>query len=633
MKILLVDNFWCRRVGSGLQVDISPHLGLMSLAAVLEAGGHEAAILDPKLLFRAGRFASAGADFRQAWADACEHSGADIVGFTAYGRTLPPVLDVARELRRRRPQLPILLGGPHATIMATPLMAAFDCLTAVVRHEAEPIIVALVESIGAGRPLTEIPNLVYREDGRIVETRRDPMLVDMDTLPYPALHLYPEAELRRIEMSLEAGRGCPFACTFCSTANFFQRRYRLKSNARLIDEMERARARYGVNVFNLNHDLFGLKKSSLREFCRLVEGRGFVWKCSMRSDTLDPSLLDELERAGCRDIYFGIETGSARLQAVVKKRLDLALTRETVAKVIAQGLQCTVSFITGFPDETEDDQDATLDLIGEFLAAGAPQLRAQLHTLSPEPGSELGDAAEGLRFDGVGPEADDIHDRDLIAAHPDIFSVFHHFPTALPRWRVVTASFLVMTLAPQMGIPFLNHLLSQHFDGRLSQFFHRLFPAPPDAPLQDHDAIVDALWSALERLVGELSADAPWLPDMLSLSKLLSSIRDAHVDAGASAGTEPGTPPVWLLHLSHPMSSLGAKTGLFGDRDELALPFTRSARTGGDGYWYLVHAAADGAINAHTLAETEARSLAREALAAPLKAASDFERSPYVRVA
>lgn len=633
MKVLLVDNFWCRRTGRGFRVDISPHLGLMSLAAMLESAGHEAEILDPKLLFRDGGFDSGGETFRRAWADACLASDADVVGFTAYGRTLPPVLRVAELLRARRPDLPILLGGPHATIMAPQLVAAFDSLTAVVRYEAEPIVVPLVEALRSGASLENIPNLVYREHGRVVETRREPIAVDMDALPEPALHLYPEAELRRTEMSLEAGRGCPFACTFCSTANFFQRRYRLKSNERLIDEMERARARYGVNVFNLNHDLFGLKKKSLREFCALAEGRGFLWKCSMRSDTLDSALLGELRRAGCRDIYFGIETGSPRLQAIVKKRLDLDATRATVLKVVEEGLQCTVSFITGFPEETEADQDATLDMIGDFLAAGAPRLRAQLHALSPEPGSKLGDAAHDLRFDGIGPEADPLYDRALIAAHPDIFSVFHHFPTLLPRWRVVMASFFVLSLAPQLGIPFLNHLVAHHFDGRLSRLFGRLFPVPPVEALQDHDAIVAALWVAVERLIGELSADAPWLADMLNLSRLMISIQETQEQdiEAYDAGGDPALAPAWLLRLSHPMSSLGARTGLFGGADE------RAPGRGGN-YWYLVRAGADGVISAHTLAETEARSLAGETLDAPPRSGREpaghaFGKYPYVRVA
>ena len=317
MKVLLVDNFWCRRVGPGFRVDISPHLGLMSLAAMLEAAGHEARILDPKLLFRVGGFDGGDEPFRRAWAEACLASGADVVGFTAYGRTLPPVLRVAELLRERRPDLPILLGGPHATIMAPHLVAAFESLTVVVRYEAEPIVVPLVEALGSGASLAHIPNLVYRENGRVVETRREPIMVDLDELPELALHLYPDSELRRTEMSLEAGRGCPFACTFCSTANFFQRRYRLKSNERLLDEMERARARYGVNVFNLNHDLFGLKKKSLREFCALAEGRGFLWKCSMRSDTLDPGLLGELRSAGCRVLVSEIDPICA-LQAAME---------------------------------------------------------------------------------------------------------------------------------------------------------------------------------------------------------------------------------------------------------------------------------------------------------------------------
>jgi radical SAM superfamily enzyme YgiQ (UPF0313 family) len=526
MKIVFVDNFYFMRAGERIHVEISPHLGLMTLAAILESAGHEVEIFDPKLLFEEGRWSIPDDAFFDAWAERVTASGAQIVGFTALGRTLTYAVSAARRVRERLPQAKLLVGGPHPTIVGEQMMHAFPCFDVVVRYEAESIIIDLVERLRLNKPLDLVPNLVFRRaDGGIAVTPRVVQLPDMDSLPAPALHLYPEERLKKIEMSLEAGRGCPFACTFCSTATFFQRRYRLRSNDKLIADMEAVRARYGVNVFNLNHDLFGLKKSSLREFCAQVTGLGFEWKCSMRSDTLDAEMLPMMTAAGCRDLYFGIESGSARMQKVIKKHLDLDATWHTLKAVIDAGLTCTASFITGFPEEAEEDLDATLDYLGKVMALAPAAITVQLHVLSPEPGSELTTREHQIDFDGLGPELDDLMDREMVAAHPEVLSVFYHFRTVLPRWRIVMASAFVTYLLPELGVPLTTHISRQLFGGSLARLFREIVPHDP-GPIADYAHIVELLWAGAEAMARRHQATCSYLPGLVQLSRLLAITKD-----------------------------------------------------------------------------------------------------------
>ena len=451
MKIVFVDNFFYLRDANRVAVTVSPHLGLMSLAAILETAGHEVDILDPKLIFSEGPWDVPGPGFYQAWADAILALSPDIVGFTALGRTLPHALGAAAAVKARLPGLPIVIGGPHATILGPALLDAFNCLDVIVRFEAESIVQEVVEAVHARRDLSSIRNVVFRKRGSIVSTVIDARLPDLDQLPFPAYHLYPPEQLIGKELALEAGRGCPFSCTFCSTATFFHRRYRLKSNNRLIDEMERLRGQVGTQVFDLNHDLFGLNKKALREFCSRVSGRGLKWKCSMRPDTIDLTLIGELVRAGCISIYFGVETGSPRMQSIIGKRLDIDEATRNIGAAIDAGLVCTASFITGFPEETAEDLDATLDLIGRLAALSPDRLLLQLHVLSPEPGSDLVERKREIHFDGIGPEMDDFVDGAMIARHPAIFSVFYHFNSLLPRSRILYCSAFVTFLMPELG--------------------------------------------------------------------------------------------------------------------------------------------------------------------------------------
>jgi len=89
VSVLLVDNFWVNQFSEGYKTDISPHLGLMSLATVLREEGHEVRILDPKILYLEGAYKSPSDKFYDVCADACLAHGCDVIGFTAYGRTLP----------------------------------------------------------------------------------------------------------------------------------------------------------------------------------------------------------------------------------------------------------------------------------------------------------------------------------------------------------------------------------------------------------------------------------------------------------------------------------------------------------------------------------------------------------------
>jgi radical SAM superfamily enzyme YgiQ (UPF0313 family) len=587
-RVVLVDNFFSQRVGDRTPVPIVPHLGLMSLAAVLEGSGHNVEILDPKILFVGGRWATPDGRFLRAVAENLLDRAADVIGFTAYGRSLPFAVKVARELKAIGVAAPILLGGPHPTILGPMILESFTCFDVVVRYEAERVILPLVEALRAGSDLGSIPNLVIRRDGQVVATPLEIEPPEMDDLPRPSLHLYPIEALRLADLAIEAGRGCPFACTFCSTATFFRRRYRLKSNLQMVEEMEAIRRTYGVASFDLNHDLFGLVRRSVLEFCALVEGRGFSWRCSMRPDTVDGPLIEALALAGCSHLYFGIETGSPRLQGVIKKRLDLAETRRTLRLVHDAGIAFTASFITGFPEETETDQDETLDMIGELLALSPDRVKLQLHVLSPEPGSALADRA-GYRvtFDGIGPEADELLDDELIRDHPEIFSVFHHFESVVPRWRSLLASIFVMRLIPELGLPATAHLTHVAFEGRLSRLFLAVTGAGPH-PRQDFEASRALLHRGVDDVLASLPAHLAYLRDLVRLSRALQWLDDPPADARLPSGSlGDGGSRAWevvvVARFDHDVTAL-ARDIL---RDPTRVPTGRAAAT--SEYWCLLY--------------------------------------------
>jgi len=468
VKLLLVDNLVMPEEGSLALLDVHPHLGLLSLAAVAQAEGHSVNIYDPKRLIRWGTLPYDATLYERVARDVLAQQP-DAVGFTTLGCSFLFALNVAALLKRREPELPILLGGPHATMLHEQILERFAQFDVIVRHEAEEIFPTVLANLEQ-RQFDDIPGISWRgsRSQGLRYTQGRPKVENLDSLPLLPYELYPVADLGLDLLRIEAGRGCPFMCTFCSTASFFQRSFRLKSAARLVLELDRLHERYRYIDYKLDHDMFTVNRRKVLEFCEAVKGRGYRWRASARVDCVDEELLRKMAGAGCVGLYFGIETGSVRMQKIAKKRLDLGLVEPMLRYAQDLGIQTTASFITGYPEETEQDQDDTLDLLGRcFRPACAPQL----HLLAPEPGTpmfeQLGDR---LEYDGyASPYNAHLaapHDQRHVLAHPDIFPTYYYYPAQMPRWKYVLAAETVDVLR-RIG-PIVFGYALRFYGGRLS---------------------------------------------------------------------------------------------------------------------------------------------------------------------
>jgi radical SAM superfamily enzyme YgiQ (UPF0313 family) len=469
MKLAFVDNLLFEDAQGIRRYVLQPHLGLISLIAVIERAGHEGILVDPKVDVSQGKCQLDARLYKYIAGQILEQKP-DVVGLTSLGCNFICTAKVAGYLRQSQPDLPILLGGPHASVLASEVLAQFPQFDVIVRNEAERKILPLIEAV-RHRDFRNIPGLTYRVDGNILTNPGDDLVENVDLLPFPAYHRYPVKELNLRSLRVDAGRGCPFQCTFCSTASFFGRKYRIKSAARLVEELDYLSRTYGITDFALTHDLFTVSRRKVLEFCEAVKTRAYTWKCSARMDCVDAELLTEMKSAGCRSIYFGIEAGTKRMQEISKKRLDLGLYEPTLDCTRRLGLATTVSFITGYPEESIEDQQATLDLIGKtFKREGVP-LNIQLHLLTPEPGTELLHKYQNdIAYDGHISDFNfpslESDDGQVIESHPSVFINHHFFPSQLPRDRHIFVTTVYQSLY-SLGIPFLRHIL-QFYEGRFS---------------------------------------------------------------------------------------------------------------------------------------------------------------------
>lgn len=414
-------------------------LGILSLAAVLEDGGRPPALLDLNQLYyewlRGGADVRGQADFCSSAAERLAAQNADVWGFSTICSSYPLTLRIVNVLKRLRPDITVVLGGPQASVVDVATLGAFPAVDFVVRGEAESTFPWLLEQLVHGGDPGEVPGITYRRDGRVTRNANAPPIADLDALPFPAFHLYPRVDQCRY-LPLELGRGCPFACSFCSTNDFFRRNFRLKSPARMLADMTRVNTTYGIDNFDLVHDMFTVDRRKVMAFCRAIldSGDRFFWGCSARTDCIDEELIRLMHRAGCRGIFFGIESGSPTLQKVIKKRLDLDESRRMIACSTGRGIKTAVSLITGFPEETMADYRDTVDFFMDSLRLdhADPQL-CLLAPLAETPIESL--HREELVFDDIISDMSfqgwrqDPADRELIGAHRDIFVNFYSVPT------------------------------------------------------------------------------------------------------------------------------------------------------------------------------------------------------------
>jgi hypothetical protein len=476
MRVVLTDNLLFEDTEGIYRYALQPHLGLISLIAVLEQHGHEGRLVDPKIQVARGVWALDQFLYKK-MANEILALNPDVVGMTSLGCNFICTVKVASYLKHARPDLPILLGGPHASVLDRPILQGFPQFDVILRQEGERNIIPLIESLPAG-DLKQVSGITYRRNNDLIQNPSEPVIQDLDSLPIPAYQHYPIRELNLTHLRVDAGRGCPFQCTFCSTAAFFGRKYRLKSAGRLISELDFLHTTYGISDFSLTHDLFTVDRQKVKAFCEAVEGRGYTWKCSARMDCVDRELLERMAAAGCRSIYYGIETGSDRMQQISKKRLDLQLFNPTLSETQHLGMSATVSFITGYPEETAEDQAATLDMIASCFSRRRTPINVQLHLLTPEPGTELlAEQVNQIAYDGHISDFNfpnlEPDDGELIQNHPNVFINHHYFPSVLPRRRHIFVTQIYQTLYA-LGFTVLQYML-RFFGGDLSLAIDRMY--------------------------------------------------------------------------------------------------------------------------------------------------------------
>jgi hypothetical protein len=414
-----------------------PQLGILSVAAVLEGWGDKPHLIDANATYleyadQPGALTADG--FAEHLAETAVQSNADLYGFSSICSTFPLSIRAARAVKNLRPHAMILFGGPQASVVDAATLAAFSWVDFILRGEVEESLTSLLQELHRDYDFSHVCGLTYREGNTVKRNPNAPVIEDLDALPLPAYHLS-NYLAKATSASIELGRGCPFSCTFCSTNDFFRRKFRLRSPARVLREMREIAAAYGIQHFELVHDMFTVDRKRVVAFCEamLACDDDFTWKCSARTDCVDRELLELMARSGCRSVFFGIETGSQKMQRVIDKDLDLERAKQMLDIAEEVEMKTTVSLITGFPEEDWQDVRDTIKIF--TCSARHSRSHPQLNILAPLAGTPvhaahkdkmvLEDLCSDMSHQGLTQSEQDLA---LIRNHPDIFPNFYMIP-------------------------------------------------------------------------------------------------------------------------------------------------------------------------------------------------------------
>ncbi len=323
----------------------------------------------------------------------------DIIGLTAMTATYYGGLRLARGIKEKRPDIPIIMGGIHVTAMNGTESPYIDCAV-----------------LGEGEiAFSEILGMIEREETlpRIYESR---LLENIDFFPaWDLVDLRAYKWFAPFKYSKQAvvywSRGCPFECVFCSNAvwRFKQPRVRYRTPESIVNELKLLREKYRVREVYVFDDEINTNPEWLNAVCKEIinSGLDIFWKCQMRANKalVSEELLKNMKKAGCWHIAWGLESGDDDVLRGIKKRLntDEILSSLSIAKklgIVGQGLfmigNLYLNEDSRLDGESYEQVLKTIEFAKKLRDNGMLDY-VQFNIATPYPGSEMWDIVK--KFD------------------------------------------------------------------------------------------------------------------------------------------------------------------------------------------------------------------------------------------
>ncbi|MGA8597740.1 MAG: hopanoid biosynthesis associated radical SAM protein HpnJ [Bryobacteraceae bacterium] len=299
---------------------------------------------------------------------------------------------IAEMMKDRNPKLKVAFVGPPVTIEPEKSLRASSAIDFVVKREFD----YAIADYASGKPLEEIPSVVFRKNGGIQNNVDAPPIENLDALPWVSKVYKRDLDFRRYNVpfllnpyvSFYTTRGCPAQCTFCLWPQTHSgHRWRLRSSTDIANECRYVQENFpGLKEIFFDDDTFNYQKARTLDLCSKLKPIKMTWSCTSRVTT-DYDTLKAMKEAGCRLLIVGYESGEQQILKNIKKGATIDMARRFTANCKKLGLTIHGDFMVGLPGETRESIRKSIDFAKELDVE-----TIQVSIAHPFPGTEFYDS-------------------------------------------------------------------------------------------------------------------------------------------------------------------------------------------------------------------------------------------------
>lgn len=452
----------------------TPPLGLCYLAAMVRKSGYSVSILDAPAL---------DLDLRKT-VHVIENSRAGLIGITATTVSIIRASELAQGIRACGVRAPILIGGPHVSALPEQTLTEFPEFDLGVINEGEYTLIDIIEAYKSGSQYHDIAGIVFRDKGEIVKTQPRALIPDLDVLPFPAWDMIPDlatyykpaphSYYQLPSTSIMTSRGCNGQCTFCARP-FMGEKYRSNSPEYTMSMVDHLVRQYGIKDIMFYDDNFLLDRGRVLKICDDMLSRDYriSWSCLARTDLTPKDFYETINRAGCWEIAYGIESGDQDVLNNMKKQVKIERVVQMIGQANKAGITTRGYFMIGCPGETPASIEKTIDFMRD---SGLQEFHVTFCT--PMPGAELFDTWQKwgqfdcdwrkLGFWNPVFIPTGMTSEELIAGHRRMFRKFYLRPSVLARYFVkVIRRPSIMANILRAGWDVMKYSMSGYFSDKV----------------------------------------------------------------------------------------------------------------------------------------------------------------------
>jgi radical SAM superfamily enzyme YgiQ (UPF0313 family) len=341
---------------------------LAFIGALLQKEGHQASIFDRHV--QLVRIGSDRVQINEAMLKHIRRFNPDLIGLNTISPLIYDAVECVELIRQSYSGL-VLAGGHHATAMPRLTLEKIPGLNGVVCGEGEFPLTAFAN----GQDPRFIPGLWWRDEQGAITSTPAEQISELDQLPFPAYELldmnyYIQPNFNAFHerfissLSVLSSRGCPQRCEFCTESLTYGKGARFHSVDYVIEWIKKLTTDYPIKGIYFLDNHFLVNENRARSFCEAILSKGLhkkiTWVVQARADSIHPSIVRLLKRAGCVSIEIGVESNLQNQLDAANKSATVETNEKALAICRKEGMSSYSFMIMGFPDETVDDLETKL---------------------------------------------------------------------------------------------------------------------------------------------------------------------------------------------------------------------------------------------------------------------------------